>query len=162
MEVVAAFGTVIFTVIVPGAWTVVVPYLVLASDFRLAALHVGLWRFLGLIPMAFGVVMYVWCAWDFTFSGKGTPAPIAPPKELVVKGLYQYVRNPMYVGVVLILLGEALLFESAELLIYAGFSFALFHTWVVIYEEPTLRRQFTDAYERYCASVPRWIPSVRP
>jgi protein-S-isoprenylcysteine O-methyltransferase Ste14 len=156
-----ALGTIIFSILVPGTWGVLVPYLLIASNFELFAIEIGRLRFLGLIPIIVGIAFYLWCAWGFTFLGKGTPAPIAPPKNLVIKGLYRHVRNPMYVGILLILFGEALLFESATLFLYAMLAFVIFHTAIVYYEEPTLRRKFTDSYERYCNSVPRWIPGQR-
>jgi protein-S-isoprenylcysteine O-methyltransferase Ste14 len=105
-----------------------------------------------------GAAIYFWCAWDFTFAGKGTPAPIYPPKELVATGLYRYVRNPMYAGILTLLLGEALFFASWRLLEYAGFVFLAFHLFVTLYEEPALRQKFGDSYKRYCATVSRWIP----
>jgi protein-S-isoprenylcysteine O-methyltransferase Ste14 len=107
-----------------------------------------------------GAVTYLLCAWDFTFTGMGTPAPIDPPKELVVKGLYCYVRNPMYMGITFILLGEGFLFESAVLFLYAGFLLVCAHLFIVYYEEPTLRRLFGTSYESYCNSVSRWIPGL--
>jgi len=108
--------------------------------------------------MALAALIYLRCAWDFTFTGRGTPAPFDPPKEIVVRGPYRYVRNPMYVAVMLALTGEALLFEAASLLIYAALAFSFFHFWVVFYEEPTLRRKFGDSYREYCRRVPRWLP----
>jgi protein-S-isoprenylcysteine O-methyltransferase Ste14 len=156
-----ALGTIIFSILVPGTWTVLVPYLLISPNFELFPIKTGPLRFLGLIPIFVGIADYLWCAWGFTFLGKGTPAPIAPPKNLVIKGIYRHVRNPMYVGVLLILFGEALLFESATLFLYAVLAFVIFHTAVVYYEEPTLRRKFTDSYKRYCNSVPRWIPRLR-
>jgi protein-S-isoprenylcysteine O-methyltransferase Ste14 len=154
----AVLGTVIFTILAPGTVTVVVPYLLLASRLQIFAVEIGTLRFFGSVPIIAGVLIYSWCAWDFAFSGTGTPAPIAPPKQLVIRGLYRYVRNPMYVGVLLVLFGEALLFESVELFLYAFLVFFMFRTFVVYYEEPTLSRRFTDSYRRYCGSVPRWIP----
>lgn len=156
-----ALGTIIFSILVPGTWTVLVPYLLIVSNFELLSLDIGPLRFLGFIPIVVGIAVYLWCAWGFTFLGKGTPAPIAPPKNLVIKGLYRYVRNPQYVGVLLILSGEALLFESATLVLYAVLAFAIFHTTIIYYEEPTLRRKFADSYKLYCDSVPRWIPRLR-
>jgi protein-S-isoprenylcysteine O-methyltransferase Ste14 len=147
-----------FTVLVPGTVTVFLPRLVLApeDEFSLRGL-----RILGLVPIASGVAIYLWCLWHFATTGRGTPAPIDPPKVLVVKGLYRNVRNPMYVGVLLVLFGEAAVFASLELLRYA-LSFALlFHLFVRLYEEPTLRRKFGPAYEHYCKTVPRWIPRLR-
>ena len=94
-------------------------------------------------------------------TGRGTPAPIDPPKELVARGLYRYVRNPMYVGVMSILVGEALIFASRTLVWYAVTVFIGFNLFVLLYEEPTLRHKFGAAYERYCAAVPRWLPRLR-
>jgi len=155
-----ALKTSLFTILVPGAATVLVPYLLLTSGFQLHPMEIGAWRILGLPPILLGALTYLWCAWDFTFTGRGTPAPIDPPKELVVKGLYRYVRNPMYVGITLILLGEAVLFESAVLFLYVGLLLVWFQLFIVYYEEPTLRRLFGASYESYCKSVSRWIPGL--
>ena len=94
----------------------------------------------------------------FTFAGKGTPAPIDPPKELVERGLYRFSRNPMYVGVLFILFGEAIFFATLLILGYMLVFFFCFHLFVVAYEEPTLRRTFGAAYKKYCDAVPRWFP----
>ncbi len=142
-------------------WTVLIPYLLITSRFDFFPVQIGPIILLGLIPAILGTMTYVWCAWCFTSLGKGTPAPIAPPKNLVIKGPYVHVRNPQYVGILLILFGEALLFESAALLVYAGFAFLIFHTLIICYEEPTLSLRFSESYNRYCASVPRWIPRLR-
>lgn len=91
-------------------------------------------------------------------AGRGTLAPIDPPKNLVIQGLYRYVRNPMYVSVVTILLGESIFFMSRPILIEAGIFFAMANLFVAFYEEPALRQQFGDAYEKYKQSVGRWIP----
>lgn len=108
--------------------------------------------------MAIGVAIYFRCAWDFASAGKGTPAPIDPPKRLVARGLYRFVRNPMYVGVLLTLLGEAWLFGSRALLAYAVIVFTWEHLVVVFYEEPALKRKFGESYSDYLARTPRWIP----
>jgi len=155
-----ALKTLLFTILVPGTVTVLVPYLLLSWGVQIFSFEVGPIRILGLPPILLGAVTYLWCAWDFTFTGRGTPAPIDPPKELVVKGLYRYVRNPMYVGITLILLGEALLFEAAVLFLYAGLLLVCAHLFIVYYEEPTLRRLFGASYESYCKSVSRWIPRL--
>jgi protein-S-isoprenylcysteine O-methyltransferase Ste14 len=96
---------------------------------------------------------------DITSAGQGTPAPFDPPKALVVTGPYRYVRNPMYAGDVLVLLGESLLFGMSALLAYTLVMLGVFHLFVVWYEEPNLRRQFGTAYEAYREAVPRWIPA---
>ena len=156
----AVLKTLIFTVLVPGTVTVLVPYLLLSSGFELFSIEISIFRFLGLVPILLGTLMYLSCAWDFTFVGKGTPAPIDPPKELVVRGLYRFVRNPMYAGVALVLFGEAVLFQSGMLFVYAALVLLGFHLFVVCYEEPTLRRKFGESYEQYCRRVPRWVPGV--
>jgi protein-S-isoprenylcysteine O-methyltransferase Ste14 len=149
--------TLIFTVLVPGTVTVWVPRVLLASGIGTSG---GLedFRVAGLAPIALGVAIYLWCAWDFTFAGQGTPAPYDAPRRLVTRGLYRIVRNPMYVGVGLILAGETVLFGSGALLVYAALVLLLFHLRVVYFEEPTLKRKFGDAYEVYCQAVPRWVP----
>jgi len=156
-----AIGTIIFTILVPGTVTIVVPHLILTSEHRLLAIKLGAVRFFGWIPLVAGVLIYLWTARDFTVSGKGTPAPIAAPRTLVVRGLYRYLRNPMYVGVLSVVIGEALLFESVALFIYALLLFPAFHMFVVFYEERVLRRQFGASYQHYCESVSRWVPSFR-
>jgi protein-S-isoprenylcysteine O-methyltransferase Ste14 len=154
--------TLIFTIFVPGSVAAGAPYLLLSSDVELLSYGIGNFRFTGVLPMALGALSYLWCAWNFAFVGKGTPAPIDPPKVLVSRGLYRVVRNPMYVGVGLILVGEAIVFESLTLLAYALFVWSMFHLFIVYYEEPTLRRKFGAAYEEYCKAVPRWMPRRRP
>jgi protein-S-isoprenylcysteine O-methyltransferase Ste14 len=111
--------------------------------------------------MGIGAAVLLHCIWGFAAVGRGTLSPVDPPKKLVVKGLYRYDRNPMYVGVVTILLGEALLLESLALLEYALVGFAAFNLFVILYEEPTLRHQFGESYEHYCRHVGRWLPGKR-
>ena len=152
----------VFTILVPGTVTVYIPYLLLSSADATQRLPLGVFRYFGVILILIGAAIYFWCAWDFTFTGRGTPAPIDPPKELVAKGLYRYVRNPMYVGVVTLLLGEAILFGSRALFIYAAVAFVIYYLFVVLYEEPVLRRKFGDAYQRYCDQTPRWLPRLKP
>ncbi len=152
------FKTLLFILVAPATVTIYLPYSLLAS--RPATAQPGAFRYVGLLPILLGVGVNLWCAWDFAVTGRGTPAPIDPPKELVARGLYAYVRNPMYVGVLSILLGEVLLFASRTLLWYAAAVFVGFNLFVLLYEEPTLRRKFGVAYERYCARVPRWLPQT--
>ncbi len=150
--------TIIFTFLVPGTVTILVPYWLLFSRSAPPPMQLGIFRYFGALPILIGAAIYFWCAWDFTFAGRGTPAPMDPPKELVVRGLYRYVRNPMYVGILSILLGEALLFASQRLFEYAAVAFIFFFLLVVLYEEPILRNKFGESYRQYCKKVPRWIP----
>jgi len=155
-----ALKTLLWSVFVPGTLTTLVPYLLLSSRLELFPMTLSSFRFTGLIPIVLGALLYLRCAWDFTFTGKGTPAPFDPPTKMVMRGLYRYVRNPMYVALLLVFTGESILFESASILICAAVLFSVFHLWVVFYEEPTLRRKFGDSYETYCRKVSRWIPGV--
>jgi protein-S-isoprenylcysteine O-methyltransferase Ste14 len=155
--------TLIFTVLVPGTVAIYLPRWLLATDYFRPAFELGVARYLGFALIAVGAAIYGWCAWDFTLTGKGTPAPIDPPKELVMRGLYRYTRNPMYVGVLTVLLGEALWFASWRLFGYAGAVALLFQLFILLYEEPYLQWRFGDAYRSYCTAVPRWpLPWPRP
>ena len=111
--------TIIFTFIVPGSVTILVPYWLLSSR-PVPPLELGFFRYFGALPIAIGAAIYCWCAWDFTFAGRGTPAPIDPPKELVLRGLYRYVRNPMYTGILLILPGRGVSLRLTEIVCIRG------------------------------------------
>ena len=151
--------TLLFIILAPGTVTLWVPYLLLRRYGHWPSAGVG---WLALTLSAVGVLILLSCMRDFAVVGHGTPAPIDPPKLLVVSGPYRFVRNPMYWGVELVLLGEAICFRSMHLAVYAilvGFCVQLF---VVFYEEPTLRKKFGTSYQEYCWAVPRWIPRLRP
>jgi len=98
----------------------------------------------------------------FAIQGLGTPAPIFPTRRLVVSGLYRYVRNPMYVAVVSLILGQGLFFGNLRVLEYGIAIWVAFHLFVLLYEEPTLRNAYGSEYEEFCIHVPRWIPRLRP
>ncbi|MBI3413801.1 MAG: isoprenylcysteine carboxylmethyltransferase family protein [Verrucomicrobia bacterium] len=108
--------------------------------------------------MAVGCILLFWCVRDFYVSGRGTLAPWDPPKHIVVVGLYRYVRNPMYLAVLTILSGWALLYHSQTQVGYLLLFLVIFHLRVVLFEEPWLRRQFREEWEVYSAAVPRWLP----
>ncbi|HEX5761394.1 MAG TPA: isoprenylcysteine carboxylmethyltransferase family protein [Thermoanaerobaculia bacterium] len=148
----------LFTIVVPGTVTVLLPIWVLRGSGDGAPERWGAPQLLALLPLAAGAAVLLRCIWEFGRVGRGTPAPFDPPKELVVSGLYRYVRNPMYLGVLLILLGEALFFQSRALLVYAAACGLLYHLIVLLYEEPALTRSFGDSYARYRRSVGRWLP----
>jgi len=111
----------------------------------------------GLPVLIAGIVLLLWCVRDFYIAGRGTLAPWSPPKHLVIVGLYRFSRNPMYVAVILILLGWAISFHSLSLAVYSLAVAILFHLRVLLYEEPWLERQFSDDWVRYRTHVPRWI-----
>lgn len=97
----------------------------------------------------------------FALQGRGTPAPVLPPERLVVFGFYRRVRNPMYVAVTALILGQALLLGDVRLLVLAAVVWLTFHLFVLLYEEPRLRQRFGRDYEAYCGAVPRWLPRLR-
>lgn len=152
--------TIAYSILVPGAVTILGPYLMLHAWGRGHDLPVGPLWLLGLPAIALGAAIYAWCAWNFMVSGRGTPNIVVGPKALVVRGLYRYVRNPMYLGTMLVLLGEALFLGEAILLVYSAECLIFMLAWVHFYEEPVLRRKFGEAYERYCRSTPRWVPRM--
>ena len=143
-----------FVLLLPGTLGYALPIWIGSASGR----PPGALRGLALVPLAAGTSVLLWCVRDFAVRGRGTLAPIDPPTELVAIGLYRWVRNPMYVGVVTTLLGHALWFGSAWLLLYAALVANGFHLFVVLYEEPALGRRFGESYQRYRDSVPRWIP----
>lgn len=147
--------TLLFTLVVPGTVAVLLPrYLMRGYPVPAPGLLSGL----GALAILLGTFIYFRCAWEFAIRGLGTPAPIAPTKFIVVSGLYRYVRNPMYLGVALAILGQAGLFHAPRVAAYAAIMLLTAHCFVVLYEEPTLRRQFGESYEQYRCTVPRWIP----
>ena len=152
----------VFTLLVPGSVTVWIPRYFYRSQIRWDYAGANLPTGVAILAIVLGISGYLSCALDFAFQGRGTPAPIDPPKVLVVRGLYRHVRNPMYLSVLLVLLGECLLFRSGALLRYTGLFFVLAFSFVLLYEEPALRSKFGASYEEYCRTVPRWIPRLRP
>jgi protein-S-isoprenylcysteine O-methyltransferase Ste14 len=118
----------------------------------------GIPQVAGMIMVTIGTVIALWCVFTFVFIGKGTPAPFDPPRKLVIRGPYRFVRNPMYIGAGMTLAGAALFYESLSIFIYTCSFFLITHLFVVLYEEPTLRRTFGDEYEGYFGRVSRWLP----
>jgi protein-S-isoprenylcysteine O-methyltransferase Ste14 len=155
-----ALRAILFTVLLPGTTLVWIPRMLVARDA--ARLELGVFRWAGLPLAAFGTGVLIVCIIDFARKGHGTLAPIDPPRSLVASGLYRYVRNPMYVGALALLVGQAMLFESRSVLLYAGFFWLATHLFVLAYEEPHLKSTFGVGYEQYRAAVPRWLPRLRP
>jgi protein-S-isoprenylcysteine O-methyltransferase Ste14 len=154
-----AMRSLFFVVLLPGGATVLVPYWILRG--RGLPIGWGVPELLALLPIGAGAAILLRCVWDFARRGRGTLAPIDPPRTLVVSGLYRYVRNPMYVGVVTMLIGEAALFRSGGLLLWAALFFTMSHLFVLVYEEPTLSRRFGESYQGYRRAVGRWLPGRR-
>ena len=116
----------------------------------------------GLTFVAAGASLLAACIWEFAQRGRGTLSPLDPPRRLVISGLYRFVRNPMYVSVTAVVIGQAALFGDWRLLVYGAVFWLACHLFVMGYEEPTLARTFGDEYERFRANVPRWIPRLTP
>lgn len=155
-------GSLVFLVLAPGVVAGLVPWWL--TGWRVdnpspywVALRVG-----GLILLATGVVVLLQAFVRFVVEGLGTPAPVAPTQRLVVGGLYRYVRNPMYLAVAAVIVGQALLLGQPILLLYAGAFAVAVAAFVHWYEEPTLRRRFGDQYEAYRRAVPAWWPRHDP
>ena len=131
--------------------------------FRVVMVGAAHWRWLAALPSVLGFAVALRCVWDFGWTGHGTPAPIAPPQRLVVVGFYRHVRNPMYVGFALGWIGLWVVFGHANLLLISAVAVVALgvHLFVILYEEPTLRRKFGDDYEAYCRNVSRWWPRLK-
>jgi protein-S-isoprenylcysteine O-methyltransferase Ste14 len=153
--------TTIATIVVPGLFMVLVPWLILSATGDHWPERLGPIEWLALAGMAVGLAMVVSVSWTFVTRGRGTPIPLDPPREFVAVGPFRHMRNPMYSGGLLILLAEALLFRSGWLLAYAAALWAIFHTVLLIYEEPQLEQRFGQTYRAYKKTVPRWIPRLR-
>ncbi len=144
MNLMLLLRSVFFTFLQPGVVTVLIPYWLISSRGAGAPSGYETLRYLGLPLIVIGAAGLLWCIWDFFSAGRGTISPIDPPKHLVVRGLYRYVRNPMYVAVVTTLTGEAIFFLSMPVLIEAGVFVILAHLFVTCYEEPALHPTFLD------------------
>ena len=154
-----AIKSLLFLILAPG---MVAGYIPLALLRRGAQFETGLFAYLAFPLWLFGGVVLLSSFWDFLARGRGTPAPTDPPKELVATGFYRYVRNPMYVAVVAIIVGQALLFGQLGLLAYAAVVLATVALFVHLYEEPTLAATYGAEYEEYRRAVPAWLPRSRP
>jgi protein-S-isoprenylcysteine O-methyltransferase Ste14 len=148
--------TILFMLLIPGLLLGVMPIWLVQTDSALFSF--GAFRWLAVPLWAAGTAVMLWCAWAFTVGGGGTPSPTDPPKELVVSGLYHYVRNPIYLGAVAVFLGYVFWHPSRAILLCPALVAVSSHLFVILYEEPHLCKTFGAAYEQYCKSVPRWIP----
>jgi protein-S-isoprenylcysteine O-methyltransferase Ste14 len=155
----AAIGSLAFLVIAPGFVAGVVPWWI--SRWEMEAAVMLPVRVAGIVLIALGIAGLLDSFARFALQGLGTPAPVAPTEHLVISGLYRNVRNPMYCAVTATILGQGLLFGNWNVLEYGAAVWLLFHLFVVIYEEPVLRRKYGSEYNEFCREVPRWIPRIR-
>src|SRR5229473_3933167 len=158
----ASVGSAIFLVLAPGVIAGVIPWWISRWQVKPSILDVALLKLLGAALIVAGLLALLESFARFALQGIGTPAPVFPTRRLVVTGLYRNVRNPIYVAVLALVVGQGLLFARAGLLAYAALLWAGFHLFVRHFEEPTLRKTFGAEYETYAANVPRWLPRIRP
>ena len=160
-RITATLGSLVFLVLAPGVVAGLIPWQI--TDWRPLPPGdgPGALRWAGLILIAAGLAVVLEAFARFAWQGLGTPAPVAPTRTLVVSGFYRHVRNPMYVAVTAMIFGQAVLFASWGVALYGVVIAAAFHTFVRLYEEPTLQQAYGAEYAAYCAATPRWIPRFR-
>ena len=145
-----------FTILQPGVVAGLVPYWIVKNQPILSR-EISLIRGVGVLVFVLGLMIMIACIVRFGVEGRGTLSPVDPTQRLVVGGLYKFSRNPMYVGVMMILIGESIIFQSKNLWIYSGVVLVIFHVFILVHEEPRLRKDFGEAYTQYCKKVRRWI-----
>jgi protein-S-isoprenylcysteine O-methyltransferase Ste14 len=161
-KVVALMASFVFFCLAPGTVAGLIPWII--THWRLQHTFFGIiaLRDLGIALVILGIVPLAESFARFAWSGLGTPAPFMPTRHLVVTGFYRHVRNPMYIGVLALLLGQALWLGDERLFLYAAIVWTLSHLFIVAYEEPMLRRSFGEQYAAYRDNVPRWLPRLTP
>jgi protein-S-isoprenylcysteine O-methyltransferase Ste14 len=158
----ATVGMGVFLLLAPGTVAGVVPWWITRWRMQSPLLRFSGFRVIGALIIVAGAAVVLDSFARFALQGLGTPAPVLPTQHLVVSGMYRYVRNPMYIGVLGMILGQGLLLGDLRLFVYGVLLWLLVHVFVVSYEEPTLRRSFGPEYEKFCHYVPRWIPRLSP
>ena len=165
MGIIATFRNIVwalFSIVIGyGFLAVFLPRKLLSLSLQLFSVNIGPARYCGLIFMITGSVINLKCYWDLIFTGKGTMDPLIPTEKLVASGFYQFIRNPVYAGLFLILFGEAIFFMSTVLLGYSLLWLLVLNLIVVFIEEPSLKRRFGKSYDEYHKFVPRWIPRLK-
>jgi len=161
MRLIAVLGSALFLVIAPGTILGLGPWWITGWRFESPAWEALPLRVAGAVLILAGVPIVLESFARFALQGLGTPAPVAPPRQLVVTGVYRHVRNPIYVALTSIIVGQALLFGNVDLFWYAAIWVFVFIVAVFVHEEPELRATFGAEYETYCANVPRWLPRLR-
>ncbi len=158
----AVVGSTLFFFLAPGVVAFLLPWLLSQWPIEPMWRDIPALAWVGAVVGVIGVAALIECFARFALKGFGTPAPIAPTTHLIVTGLYRFVRNPMYVAVLAIILGQTLWFASWAILAYAVLIWLSFTTFVMSYEEPTLRASYGEEYAIYCANVGRWLPRLAP
>ncbi len=153
-----ALRNLIFVILQPGIVAGAIPYIIAKKGFSNAMANTFLfYHYLGILTFLVGLFMMFHCIIKFAIDGRGTLSPADPTKRLVISGLYRFSRNPMYIGVMMILLGEAIFTQSLYLCAYSIIVLITFNLFILFKEEPRLKKDFSKAYEEYCKTVRRWI-----
>jgi protein-S-isoprenylcysteine O-methyltransferase Ste14 len=158
----AVLSSVLFLLVAPGTVAGLIPWWISKWKVQPVSPAFLIVQLLGVLVLAVSILILLEAFARFALQGIGTPAPVLPTRHLVVTGFYRYVRNPMYLAVVGAILGQSMILGNLMLVLYAALGWLVTHLFVVIYEEPTLRRKFGDEYGEFYANVPRWIPRLRP
>ena len=158
----ALVGSALFLVIAAGIGAGLVPWWISRWDVQVPLFGFPPIRVLGIILIVLSIPVLLDSFARFALQGIGTPAPVFPTLHLVVKGFYRYVRNPIYLAVVSVILGQGMILGNVNLLAYGVLAWLGTHLFVVAYEEPTLRKPFGPQYDAFCANVPRWVPRLSP
>lgn len=152
------FRNLFFTILQPGVVAGLVPFLIARKNFENIAAHAfQIPHYIGIVVCLAGIGITLHCIANFAIHGRGTLSPADPTQQLVISGLYKFSRNPMYVGVMLMLIGEAIFTQSTGLLVYSIGVFTAFNLFIVFREEPRLKKDFGTSYHEYCKTVRRWI-----
>ena len=147
-----------FTILQPGLVAALIPYWITGEKVKkIFSTPFQVFQYIGILLLLIGLVIMFDCIIRFAVLGRGTLSPADPTKKLVIQGLYRFSRNPMYVGVMMILMGEVVFSQSSDLLIYLLCIFIAFNLFVVLVEEPRLRKDFGEDYIKYCQKVNRWV-----
>lgn len=150
--------TIFGTIAVPSILHGLIPFLILSAGSGVVPLKLGYVEIGAIFLAMIGLSMVIWVAVAFVRRGRGTAVPLLPPREFVAAGLFRYIRNPMYAGLVLVVIAEAIFTRSGWILLYAFILWLAMHSYVVLMEEPRLARRFGETYLRYLEETPRWIP----
>jgi protein-S-isoprenylcysteine O-methyltransferase Ste14 len=151
--------TILYMGIMHGFFTYYFPYQIATRDFLV--FNTNILAYFSIPLYIIGTIIIIWCSVDMVKRGLGTPAHLDPPKKLIINGLYRYVRNPIYLGALFVLLGYILWFGSGLMILYFLFFVLAYQILITLIEEPILRNTFGKDYEDYCKKVPRWIPRIK-
>ena len=152
------FRNLFFTILQPGIVAILIPFLLSGQNIKMVFAQPFDWyHLLGLSILAIGTVLMIICVASFAIRGQGTLSPADPTKKLVISGLYKFSRNPMYIGVMMMLIGESIFFQSYIIGVYALIIFIAFNTFIIFFEEPRLQDDFGSEYNEYTKKVRRWF-----